>query len=60
LAKINHKIQQDILQKQSLKAKAMRSTRKKPKNVKVKVLDNKRKHAQKKISRKKIHEIEVA
>ena len=60
LSKIEHKIQEDILQKQSFKAKVMRRNRQKPKSIKVKILDDKRRHSQKKFVRRKINEIEVA
>jgi len=60
LSKIAQRIQQDNLAKQSLKAKIMRSNRRKPRRAKVKILENKRRHAKKKIERRKIHEIEVA
>lgn len=60
LSKIAHRIQENILQKQSLKAQVMRRNRKKPKSLKLKILEGKRKHAEKKSLRKKIREIEVA
>lgn len=60
LSKIAYKIQQNNLHKQSLKAKIMRARRPKPRGLKIKILENKRKHAQKKSARKKIREIEVA
>jgi len=60
LSKIEHKIQQDILQRQSFKAKVMRRNRQKPKSIKVRILEGKRRQAQKKLGRKKINEIEVA
>ena len=60
LSKIAHKIQQDNLQRQSFKAKVMRRNRQKPKSIKLKILDDKRRHAQKKFVRRKINEIEVA
>ena len=60
LSKIAHKIQQDNLQKQSFKAKVMRRNRQKPKSIKKKILEDKRRHAQKKFVRRKINEIEVA
>jgi len=59
-SKIEHKIQQDILQRQSFKAKVMRRNRQKPKSIKVRILEGKRRQAQKKLGRKKINEIEVA
>ncbi len=60
LSKIENRIKQGILQKQSLKAKIMRQTRKKPKGVKVRILEQKRRHSDKKSTRKKIREIEIA
>jgi len=60
LSKIAQKIQQDILQKQSQKAKVMRRLRKKPKGLKMRILEEKRRHAEKKFVRRKIREIEVA
>jgi protein subunit release factor B len=60
LSKISQKIRQDNLARQSSRARVMRANRKKPKGLKVKILENKRQHAKKKLGRKKIHEIEVA
>ncbi len=60
LSKIEHRIRQDILQKQSLKAKIMRRNRVKPKGLKIRILENKRHQAKKKSARRKINEIEVA
>lgn len=60
LSKIAHKIQQDILQRQSFKAKVMRRNRQKPKSIKNKILEDKRRQGQKKFVRRKINEIEVA
>lgn len=60
LSKIENRIKQGILQKQSLKAKIMRQTRKKPKGVKLRILEQKRRHSDKKSTRKKIREIEIA
>jgi len=60
ISKIAHKIQQDNLAKQSFKAKVMRRNRQKPKSIKVRILEDKRRHAQKKFVRRKINEIEVA
>lgn len=60
LSKIAQRIHQDSLQKQSLKAQAMRRNRKKPKGLKIRILESKRKHSEKKSGRKKIREIEVA
>jgi peptide chain release factor len=60
LSKIAHKIQQDNLEKQSFKAKIMRRNRKKPVSLKKKILEDKRRHAEKKFVRRKIREIEVA
>jgi len=60
LSKIANKIQQDNLAKQSNKAKVMRRNRLKPKRLKIKILEDKRKHAEKKFVRRKIREIEVA
>jgi len=60
LSKIGQKIRQDNLQKQSLKAKIMRRLRKKPKGLKMRILEEKRRHAEKKFKRRKIREIEVA
>jgi len=60
LSKIAHKIQEDNLQRQSQKAKIMRRNRRKPKSIKIRILENKRRQGQKKLGRKKINEIEVA
>jgi protein subunit release factor B len=60
LSKIEHKIRQDNLQKQSFKAKVMRRNRQKPKSIKIKILEGKRRQGQKKLGRRKINEIEVA
>jgi protein subunit release factor B len=60
LSKIENKIKHDILQKQSLKAKYMRAGRKKPKKIKLRILEGKRRHSDKKSSRRKIREIEIA
>jgi peptide chain release factor len=60
LSKIEHKLQDDNLQRQSLKAKVMRRNRQKPKNIKVRILEDKRRQGQKKLVRRKINEIEVA
>jgi protein subunit release factor B len=60
LSKITNKVQQDNLAKQSLKAKIVRRNRPKPAGLKKKILEGKRKHAEKKSSRKKISQIEVA
>ena len=60
LSKIAHKIQEDNLQKQSFKAKIMRRNRRKPASLKKRILEEKRRHAEKKFIRRKIHEIEVA
>ena len=60
LSKIANKIQQDNLAKQSFKAKVMRRNRPKPKGLKIKILEDKRRHAEKKFVRRKIREIEVA
>ncbi|MDD5060399.1 MAG: peptide chain release factor-like protein [Candidatus Omnitrophica bacterium] len=60
LSKIANKIQQDNLARQSLKAKIVRKNRPKPAGLKKRILEGKRKHAEKKLSRKKISEIEVA
>ena len=60
LSKIEHKIQQDNLQRQSFKAKVMRRNRQKPKSIKIKILEDKRRQGQKKFVRRKINEIEVA
>jgi protein subunit release factor B len=60
LSKIENRIKHDLLQKQSLKAKIMRSTRKKPKRIKIKILERKRRHSEKKSTRRKIREIEIA
>ena len=54
LSKIENKIKQGLLQKQSIKAKAMRQNRRKPKGVKLRILEEKRRHAEKKSVRKKI------
>jgi peptide chain release factor len=60
LSKIELRTQQNILQKQSLKARAMRRNRPKPKSLKLKILEDKRRQGQKKSGRRKINEIEVA
>jgi peptide chain release factor len=60
LSKIEHRIQQDNLQKQSFKAKIMRRNRRKPASLKKMILEDKRRHAEKKFVRRKIREIEVA
>lgn len=60
LSKIENRIRQGLLQKQSLKAKIMRQKRKKPKAVKLRILEQKRRHSDKKSARRKIREIEVA
>ncbi len=60
LSKIENRIKQNILQKQSLKAKIVRQSRKKPKAVKLKILEQKRRHSEKKSTRRKIREIEIA
>lgn len=60
LSKIENRIKHDLLQKQSFKAKIMRQGRKKPKGVKLKILEGKRRHSEKKSTRRKIREIEIA
>jgi protein subunit release factor B len=60
LSKIENRIKHDLLQKQSFKAKAMRQSRKKPKGVKLRILEGKRRHSVKKSTRRKIREIEIA
>jgi len=60
ISKIAHKIQQDNLAKQSFRAKVMRRNRQKPKSIKIRILEDKRRQAQKKFVRRKINEIEVA
>lgn len=60
LSKIENRIRQGLLQKQSLKAKIMRQKRKKPKAVKLRMLEQKRRHSDKKSARRKIREIEAA
>ncbi|MDP2044078.1 MAG: peptide chain release factor-like protein [Candidatus Omnitrophota bacterium] len=60
LSKIENRVRQGLLQKQSLKAKIMRQKRKKPKGVKLRILEQKRRHSDKKSARRKIREIEVA
>ena len=57
LSKIENKIRQGLLQKQSLKAKIMRQKRKKPKGIKLRILEEKRRHSDKKSARRKIREI---
>jgi len=54
LSKIENRIKQGILQKQSLRAKTMRQNRKRPKGVKVRILEQKRRHSDKKATRRKI------
>ena len=60
LSKIENQIKHELLQKQSIKAKIMRSTRKKPKGIKLRILEHKRRHSEKKSTRRKIREIEIA
>lgn len=60
LSKIEHRLRQDSLQRQSVKAKVMRRNRQKPKGLKIKILEAKRRHSLKKFVRRKINEIEVA
>lgn len=60
LSKIENRARQGLLQKQSLKAKIMRQKRKRPKAVKLRILEQKRRHSDKKSARRKIREIEVA
>jgi len=60
LSKIENRIKHELLQKQSIKAKIMRSTRKKPRRIKLKILEHKRRHSEKKSTRRKIREIEIA
>ncbi len=60
LSKIENRIKQGFLQKQSIKAKIMRKARQKPKRVKLRMLEHKHWHSDKKAARKKIREIEVA
>jgi protein subunit release factor B len=59
LDKIANKIEQDNLARQSLRAKIMRKKRSKPKGLKMMILEDKRRHAQKKAARRKIRDIEV-
>lgn len=59
LSKIAQKMQQDSLARQSLRAKIMRTNRKKPRGLKIKILENKRIHAKKKTLRKKIKDLEA-
>ena len=59
LAKIAQKNQQDHLERQSQKAKVMRRNRLKPKGLRLRILEEKHRQAEKKFMRKKIHEIEV-
>jgi len=54
LSKIENSIRQNILRKQSLKAKVMRRNRKKPKGLKLRILEQKRRHSVKKSGRKKL------
>jgi len=54
LSKIENRMRQDVLKKQSLKAKVMRRNRKRPKAVKLRMLEQKRRHSLKKSSRKRI------
>ncbi|MFA5350861.1 MAG: peptide chain release factor-like protein [Candidatus Omnitrophota bacterium] len=58
LSKIENRFKHDLLQRQSLRAKIMRQTRKKPKRIKLKILEHKRRHSEKKSTRRKIREIE--
>jgi len=60
LSKIENRIKQGLLQKQSIKAKIMRKMRQKPRGVKLRMLEHKHRHSDKKSARKKIREIEVA
>ena len=54
LSKIENSIRQNILRKQSLKAKVMRRNRKKPKGLKLRILEQKRRHSVKKSGRRNI------
>jgi protein subunit release factor B len=54
LSKIANRMRQDVLKKQSLKAKVMRRNRKRPKSVKLRILEQKRRHSVKKSGRKNI------
>ncbi|MDD5692625.1 MAG: peptide chain release factor-like protein [Candidatus Omnitrophica bacterium] len=54
LSKIANRMRQDVLKKQSLKAKVMARNRKRPKSVKLRILEQKRRHSLKKSSRKRI------
>ncbi|MFA6357630.1 MAG: peptide chain release factor-like protein [Candidatus Omnitrophota bacterium] len=60
LSKIANRIQQDNLAQQSFKAKVMRRNRLKPQGLKKRILEDKRRHGEKKFVRRKIREIEVA
>jgi len=60
LNKIESRQREENLKRQSFKARVMRSTRKKPKKIKERILEGKKKHSKKKSFRKKIREIEVA
>lgn len=60
VSKIAQKMRLENLQRQSLKAQSMRRNRKKPQALKKKILEDKRRHAEKKSVRRKIREIEVA
>ncbi|MDD5408487.1 MAG: peptide chain release factor-like protein [Candidatus Omnitrophica bacterium] len=60
LSKIENRIKRDLLQKQSFKAKSMRQSSKKPKGLKLMILEGKRRHSEKKSTRRKIREIEIA
>jgi protein subunit release factor B len=60
LDKIEGRIRRDLLEKRSLKSKAMRRKRKRSRAAKLKMLENKRRHSDKKTARRKIREIEIA
>jgi len=60
LSKIENKLKENLLQRQSLKAKIARQSRKRSVAAKSRILEQKRRHAEKKSSRRKIREIEVA
>ncbi|MDD5115483.1 MAG: peptide chain release factor-like protein [Candidatus Omnitrophica bacterium] len=60
LDKIEEAFRRDALRRRSLQAKAMRQRRKMPKRLKLRILEGKRRHSEKKSLRKKIREIEVA
>lgn len=54
LSKIANRMRQDVLKKQSFKAKVMARNRKRPKGLKLRILEQKRRHSVKKSGRRNI------